>query len=409
MIWQQFSFKNLLKSIYQFSVYSIAFTIPISTKLNSIFIILALIISLYHYISKIRKFEYARNYLLIISSVFLIYLIITLFWSPYISQDLGYLVKVISIIIFPILFYFKPLNENEVKNIIAIFISSCFLVSIYCIIIAFKKSFNDPGAYYFFNKWYFYYHNFSSGINMNAIYLATYYVIGVNFLFYLHHRHHINFLTFLILTSYFILLIFILAARMPLLSLGFVLILNISIYLKELRIKVILKLLLLCTALLLIALNTPLIRTRLKTSFNENITLANGERFSDERFVLWYAALKTWQKNNIFFGTGPGRGKKLLTNEYKLLEYKVAYENNYNAHNLYLDFLLRHGFVGLSIFIIILLTSFKKALNQKSLIYASFILIICISCITESFLSQHDGIVIFFFFNSLFYNSFKEV
>jgi len=105
----------------------------------------------------------------------------------------------------------------------------------------------------------------------------------------------------------------------------------------------------------------------------------------------------------LVFGYGIGTPKALLNQCYKDKNFELGMLYKLNSHNYYFHIILSTGLIGLILFVFLLYNNFKIAINQSSLLYISFLLIVIMNLITENIIFRAHGIVFFALFNSLFY------
>ncbi|QSS98173.1 O-antigen ligase family protein [Psychroflexus sp. ALD_RP9] len=111
-------------------------------------------------------------------------------------------------------------------------------------------------------------------------------------------------------------------------------------------------------------------------------------------------------KNNLWLGTGTGDAKDELVKEYKKMKFTMGYKNKYNAHNQYLDNLVRNGIIGGMISLLaIYFFPFYISIRRKEKLLLTFIIIIAVVSLTESILDRHKGITFYVFFVSLMLSS----
>lgn len=80
-----------------------------------------------------------------------------------------------------------------------------------------------------------------------------------------------------------------------------------------------------------------------------------------------------------------------------------------NAHNEYLEEFVRHGVVGLLLFLASLLVPFAMSLRRGKMLYLIFLTVFMVGIVTESMLSRQKGVVFYALFNSvLAFNFFKS-
>lgn len=120
------------------------------------------------------------------------------------------------------------------------------------------------------------------------------------------------------------------------------------------------------------------------------------------RSNIWSCVENILNKPQVWWfglGTGDAEDSLLECYQYRGMEYELS--NQLNAHNEFLQEFLRHGIIGLLIFLMSLLVPFWIEIKKYNYLYISFILIISICALTESILSRQAGVVFYAFFNAL--------
>ena len=127
----------------------------------------------------------------------------------------------------------------------------------------------------------------------------------------------------------------------------------------------------------------------LRERLTNNETIENDERFS-RNIVSWEIF-----KEYPVLGVGFGRKHEARKAKYKDYGFDVAFQNNYNAHNQFLEYLSVNGIIGGIIFICIviylLITSWKLRDKFFFLLFLTFFL----ANFTESMLVRIKGIEFF--------------
>ncbi|MFC5047730.1 O-antigen ligase family protein [Aquimarina hainanensis] len=156
---------------------------------------------------------------------------------------------------------------------------------------------------------------------------------------------------------------------------------------------------------------------------NNYYKLINGDNIEDTYDYNQYgidSSINSWKKTNrvyiwrssidvikeekkLLLGVGTGDIKKNLKAKYLKNDFKYLATNNTNTHNQYLDYIIRYGIVGLILIIAAFCLYLKKANEKQNYLYMMFLLLICLSMLTENILNRQYGIVFFFFFNSFFF------
>jgi O-antigen ligase len=133
----------------------------------------------------------------------------------------------------------------------------------------------------------------------------------------------------------------------------------------------------------------------------ESFSVSNPEK-ANVRILIWNAAVKVAMKN-LPLGVGTGDVKDELKKQYKTNRYTIPYEENYNAHNQYLQIFATLGVAGLLSFLFILILPFRVGAKKKNILFLAFGMIICINFLVESMLEKQAGVMFFCFFFPLLY------
>jgi len=114
-------------------------------------------------------------------------------------------------------------------------------------------------------------------------------------------------------------------------------------------------------------------------------------------------------ENNWLLGVGTGSSQVALDACYASKPWSdVLYKIHYQAHNQYLQSYLEQGLIGFVVVLTMLAYFIYKAFKNNDLYMIVFSISIAIICVTESFLSNQKGIVLFAFFYCLFFSSQKK-
>lgn len=118
-----------------------------------------------------------------------------------------------------------------------------------------------------------------------------------------------------------------------------------------------------------------------------------------ERYHRWKEIIKVFEsENNWVFGVGSSDAHKIYKSAYDNGNFDLAFNNNYNAHNQYLEFFISNGIVGFLIYLAVLgLFLYETRLKKEAL---SFFIVIVLFSMTESVFGRSQGVLIFAFFYS---------
>jgi O-antigen ligase len=148
---------------------------------------------------------------------------------------------------------------------------------------------------------------------------------------------------------------------------------------------------------------SPYAKARLVNAFSA-LKSENTDKKSTEstavRMLIWKSAREVIQEHPLF-GTGTGDSKDALLEKYKADGLTGAYQENLNAHNGYLQVTISLGITGLLVLLLMLLLPFLKALQERKIVLAFFILLLSLNFLTESMFETQAGVMFFAFFQSL--------
>lgn len=134
-----------------------------------------------------------------------------------------------------------------------------------------------------------------------------------------------------------------------------------------------------------------------------NITEANNTKeLTDIRSVINSCSRKLIKQSPIY-GYGIGEQHIHLTGCYAEKKEFVMVEQNFNSHNFYYFILLSGGVLAFIPFIYMLYFYLKNAIFNKSLIFILFLILVIMNLLIENILVRVNGILFFSVFLSLLY------
>ncbi len=398
-------FKNSLQyHISYFLLVCIAFTLPLHTQLNSILII-SFCLSLF-FQKKLKK-RFANlldnQFFYLFISLYLIQLI-GLIYTTNFHDALYKLETKLSLLILPIALGVLPkLNNKQIHIIVASFALSCLLTTFYYFIITTQAfwlgqapSFPESAVFL---------KNISP---IGTVYVGMYNIFAIFSILYILLKDWkptpiflkvFSIVGILVLYAFVILI----GARTALyISFLFVVIyLAYNFYTRQNYH--------LSTILLAIVSLTITGYFAYKNDINNKVTSVFDAKPEyntlDLRMVQWGCAAKILLDSNhsLFFGVGTGDVQKHIGDCYVNQNYG-SLKDSFNAHNEYIEEALRHGLIGLFVFLSALLIPFYLSIyERRSYLYFLFLLIFIIWSFTESTLSTQKGTVFYAFFNSLLF------
>lgn len=334
--------------------------------------------------------------------------------------------KKLSFVIFPLILGVSTNNitVKEIKVVAKSFIAACLLATLICLAQAVYLNYQEghdlnyvynalvndvhlPGRYYYFNYWYFTNKLFAGAIGIHPVYFAMYLVFSTWLAIWLWNDSEDKRKTvwLLLWIAYTTVIIVLLASRTQLLAhllLGLSWVVNYFIRKKKVLVGVLAIGILGVLCFSIIWFN-PILKERFIDSNKP------GSHFSENKFGEGGLSLRTYKwkytfnviKEHPVFGVGTGDAQDELQKEYLKQDFRIGYENNFNAHNQYLQTSLQLGMIGLLLFLGLIFYSFQIAYRNRMQLHYALLMLFLISCITESMLEANKGILFFAFFNCL--------
>ena len=125
------------------------------------------------------------------------------------------------------------------------------------------------------------------------------------------------------------------------------------------------------------------------------------------RKMIWTVDT-TLLKRYWLLGCGPARTMHLLGTKYFFYSLQYGYNIGvYDPHSEYFYQWISFGLAGIGLFVSVLVTHISRSIRKRDVVYTYLMLILIITCFTESVLTTQHGIIFFSFFTCLFF--FKNV
>jgi len=173
----------------------------------------------------------------------------------------------------------------------------------------------------------------------------------------------------LFLAVLFTLFVFLIAARIAIISVLIVIIYYVFIMIKA-KYKYIFLLLIISTTSMVVLLNNNLSKRILHLDDTFRESYVDKIAMHEPRFLIWKYSYEALQSTNLFLGSGFNRTEEKLVSSYKKipqLKKRAWFINKrFNTHNQYIDIALSQGFIGLSLFLIFLFQLFVIAKKSHS-------------------------------------------
>jgi len=312
----------------------------------------------------------------------------------------------VSLLLFPVIWGLQPNIEIRQRfNVLLAFVWGCLLftgISLGRALWIFYET-GDVGAFYYDKlAWFF-----------HPTYLATYMAFGLVVLGRMYSRHmfalgkpwvhHIT-------AALLVLHIALLSSKAGYLCALLALLLVTLLLLRRKRSMQGLVYLLLNGALFAsVVLFSPNAQRRLEEVTTLNQAANNdGEEVkatssSGGRVVAWETALKVMVEQPM--GVGTGDVTNVLKEHYLSDGESYAYKKELNPHNQFLQSGVEFGWLGMVLLMVIMAAGFRIALRHRDFLFFSFLLLLGLNMLFESFLEVQSGVVFFGFFFCFFVRS----
>ncbi|WP_298550537.1 O-antigen ligase family protein [uncultured Algibacter sp.] len=352
--------------------------------------------------------NFLRNKSLYIPPVFYLFMLMGLLHSLNHSQGVKILTRYLPFVLLPITFLtIKGFSNKERYFVFKIFVYtvtffhlSCFLNAIYRQVVFFWNG----GV---FNWYFFFRYDLLEIFDQHPTYVAMFSLMSISILLFSSLKLLLSKNQKLLLLVQFAGLLFS-GSRIGLLILIVIILLyvykKVFIQLQRLNLKKVSLILVFSFLMLFVVWNIPIIKERILFTigydydyeFNKKEFIVNGAPEKEGRLLLWQDALELIKEEPII-GHGTGSNKIVLNKKYKENQHIKFLNENYNAHNTYLELLISGGIFHLIIFLIMLFSIFIKGWKRKDFVLVSFFFVISITAITET-IFRSQGIVFFTFF-----------
>ncbi|MFA7381268.1 MAG: O-antigen ligase family protein [Bacteroidia bacterium] len=335
--------------------------------------------------------------------------------STHTTEAWHYAERKLALLLLPLSFAFVSKVEDSVlQKVFKCYVGSILLAALYCLQRAYVlHNYTGSSEYYF-------YHNLSGFISVNAIYFSAYIAFAIVLLWLNRNSWQLHKLLFAAVLLFLVCMLYLLASKMVLMFL--LLFFVAQQFFTRWSVK---KLLIGGAAtvglLLLLLLSDQFVLKRYVAEWNTDFSVVRQEKYfyntpfsgSSLRLVLWKHSLHLVREQQAWItGVGTGDFQDLLNERYRESGMFMGDERRndkgyegYNPHNQYMEALLSTGLVGLACLLLWLAALYRHFYHHRQYHFLLLIVFVSILCLTECFLSANKGIVWFVFFTCLLVNS----
>ncbi|WP_417559198.1 O-antigen ligase family protein [Mesoflavibacter zeaxanthinifaciens] len=408
---------DVLRIILFFS-FLMAFFLPLQIGLSNLFLILFFIVSGYFFVVKKEYvFRSPKTLLFTILPVFFLY-IFGLFYSTPPFEGVKIIGRNIAFLLCPLILFFY--SNNILERIKKSLFKGIICGSILSMVILLANNFLNYFATRpfpnfddeIFNYYYTYY-SYTNLLEMHPTYLGVYLIFAIGLLL----KKLINSANYkqLLITALLILSIGVVFINSRIIFLLYILVVFAALlysgflFYKLKRIRA-LSLVIIVTVVVVFSIvkifSNTFIVSRLTNELQWELTdqvdtSYNDKLVADSRIARWQSAIEAISQKPIF-GYGTHSEKDLLATYYKRDGLLVSYNNRYDAHNIYLSFMLEYGIFGLFVLLAYLLSNLYFAIKMRNIHYFLLFFTICVVGCFESYLKNNAAITFIAFFGSVF-------
>ena len=400
------------------------FLLPFDLNLNSYGIALSVCLWLYGMTTGQFKIAQKEIKSIIIHSSPLLLAILGLLYTSNLEYGIGFVVRLTSFLIFPLLFISIKYNAKEVSFFLIAFALGCLLCYLHSILKYLEYDIGTLPTRLLDENFIFKFNEFFAIQVMHPTYYSMFFLLNTFSFAYLFSKSKSQFKKagFAIATITFTLFMISLTAKMPMVTLMVVLLLFPFVYLYRNTAKrgVLFYFLILTVTFLMGYWFVRTVPNRAVQEVNNYYNYLKGEELEDyyeydklavaydtfwfrktNRIVIWKNSIELIEQSPwIGFGTGDVEDELIATYKKNKELWRMQF---FNSHNQYFDYQLRYGILGSLVLIFLLVYLFRFAWTHNDYLYIAFLLIFVLGFLSENLIQRHWGIVFFTFFNSLFY------
>jgi O-antigen ligase len=388
----------------------VVFFIPFKIRVSNIFIGVAT----FFWLINIKKNIYATDKgLLIPLGIFTslyIALIVGMIYTDDISEGLYLLERKLAILIIPTIVLVSSIDKIHVRILEWTLIIAVATASLICHYYAFSEIIHSdlPWSSFFLD---YRFHNtfFTSPLQIHPAYLSLFICLALMIIFVdLKYATLYKRMLSIVLIMYFVLTQLQLIARAGLVALLAIIII-LMVY-QTIQNRKIIVFSITCASLILIIFFTlkfvPEIKVRMIDSMaNMTDAVSNNDQSTSPALHVksWYCAFTSWLDGNILIGQGTGDERSILLKCYDKNSWELMVKGEYDSHNEYLSNLVRHGLLGLFLWLTCLLYPMYLSLRSFDIVYFSFIVLVSIAAFSESILRGQTTLVFYTVFNAIYF------
>lgn len=321
------------------------------------------------------------------------YILLILFGNPVLSKEA---ILFLTIPIYLLIYRYSTLNTFLLKKIfiIAVFIYSVILLAVKAI----KIIFYDFSEFFQQEQWWnqVLYKNLTLELNAHPTYIAMFIITSLVMLLDQSNqsKKYFSIAKYTLIQAILLLVLFLLVVKISFVAIFLILIVYIFFLLFKNKIKLAVMSMLFLIFIGVTLYNIPGIRHRFQENFNSiepSYTNLYGQNRLSERTALWTASWNQIKQHPIIGSSFQGIPSKTIIYP----EVKSRYpelEQPKNCHNNFLEFGVRYGILGTSLFLLFTILFLMQGVKNISFEILGVWIWIFTFSLTESFMFREQGI-----------------
>jgi O-antigen ligase len=404
------SFERFIRAGFLVSLSAVVFFLPLKIHFANISVGIAAGFWVLNFRRNIRSYSPELKVpLLILTSIFWLH-VAGMLYTDHLIAGLHVLERKLALLAFPVLFIVSDLGRREIDKILSVFVAGVVVSCSICYLhkftiygmegVSIEAFMTDPA---FQNTF------FSAAIPIHPAYLSSCLILSSLILLKRVYRVSLTKkVLYILLVIFFLLTMLILMARGSLFA--FVVMVILTLLIKAFRGKVTAHLaygVIMIGCLISAGLYfIPNLKARMFESFTDyRENVFNDDEVTSVALHVksWHCAVVSTLNQHVIFGHGTGDEAEVLKDCYSNKGWQHMVVGGYDAHNEYLSAFVRHGLVGVLVFLFLLGYCFYWSVRYDHVIYYSFLMLVAVAALSESILRGQVPLLFFAFFNACFY------
>jgi hypothetical protein len=343
------------------------------------------------------------------------WMLVGLSYSEDVTRGWKLIERNLSMLLLPLaVLSFKPFAQHSWNRLLKVFTLSGIIAAFVCLGIAGFHSYQAGSIYTVPNNTHFLYnrfmhHQLTDPIGMHAVYFSLFLAVGGVWMLQQWLIKQGN--RFLLLVGIFFVVMMLYLMKSATISFGVGLVtigMMVMHYRSKWKKHPWIKWGVISISILLIAGMTLAVRNKLE-HFSLRYDIQNEHMSALAiRLSLWECGTEAYW-NHPLIGAGTGAGQTELRRVYAEKGFSIGTKNDFNAHNMFLEYGISHGVIAVVFFLSIFWMSWRTAWRKRNLLWLALITLFFLFSLTESTMRTQKGLFFFVLFTSLYFLQANQV